>query len=158
MQDLSNGVRYNLIRIGLVEAIIAASEHERSDRSSCDCSICENLESCSTASGLLTIEGGNGLQHELPTLIDIYAEDALSVLSNQLMFGSTLNTNVFSGYLELPQGALLAYQYFEESHSQTENGPRTGQLILLRQTAFILATCALPDSYLDFILSRTDKA
>jgi len=75
------------------------------------------------------------------------------MLSMQNRFKLYRGSNIFSGFMELPEGAYPAYQYFSENNDEYSS---EGNILLKRQTVFILASQALPDAYLSHVEELKD--
>ena len=149
MAILKAALRCNLTRIAFVEAIMAAQSCTNS--SECSCGFCTDLELFHRTCGLRNKnDQSKHLEHLLPTLIGTREEDALDVLSIQHANNLFKNGDLFSGFMEIPKGALPAYRYYEEN-----KGLSTGSASALnRQTCYILATIALPDAYLEYFRTQ----
>lgn len=141
---MKKSLKHNLKRIAFTEAILKARSCNQGPE--CPCEFCIDLVDISESCGITFNfnEDGN-LIHTNPELIESKSQDALEMLSVQNRFKLYRGSNIFSGFMELPEGAYTAYQFFSENndeYSSVEN------MTLKRQTAFILASQALPDSYL----------
>jgi hypothetical protein len=150
LAKLKKSIRNNALRIALVEALIRASECELSEICSCDG--CVGLTHLSQFIGLdFPISGGKGLLHLDPTLIGSKETDALGVLSTQHKFQQFQYDNIFSGFMEFPEGAYPAYAYFQEHR---EDGYWIDRSSIKRQAVYILVSLALPDSYLNHFVDE----
>jgi len=148
---MKKSLRYNLIRMALVEAIIKASNCSKSTM--CPCDHCADLIHQAGACGIgFGANGTKDLTHTEPDLVGSKSRDALYVLSIQHSFQRYQDSNVFSGFMELPDGATDAYQYFSANHNDFNQDISA----LKRQTAFILVSTAFPDSYLDHFEGQID--
>ena len=137
-------LKYNLTRMALVEAIIKASNC--SQITMCSCDHCADLIHQAGACGIgFGANGTKDLIHAEPDLVGSKSRDALYVLSIQHSFQKYQDSNIFSGFMEMPDGATDAYQYFSENH----NAFNQDISALKRQTAFILVSTAFPDTYFD---------
>jgi hypothetical protein len=93
------------------------------------------------------------MAYAIPDLIGSKSRDALEMLSMQNRFKLYRGSNIFSGFMELPEGAYPAYQFFSENNDEYSSDEN---MLKKRQTAFILVTQALPDSYLSHIEEQKD--
>lgn len=149
MAILKAALRCNLTRIAFIEAIIAAQSCTNS--SECSCDFCTDLELLHRTCGLRNKnDQSKHLEHLLPTLIGTREEDALEVLSIQHANNLLVTGDLFSGFMEIPKGALPAYRYYEENKSRSSDGTSS----LNRRTCFILVTIALPDAYLEYFRTQ----
>lgn len=149
---MKKSLKHNLKRIAFTEAILKARNCNQGPE--CPCEFCIDLVDISESCGITFNfnEDGN-LIHTNPELIESKSQDALEMLSVQNRFKLYRGSNIFSGFMELPEGAYPAYQFFSENndeYSSVEN------MTLKRQTAFILASQALPDSYLSHFEKQKD--
>lgn len=149
---MKKSLKHNLKRIAFTEAILKARSCNQGPE--CPCEFCIDLVDISESCGITFNfnEDGN-LIHTNPELIESKSQDALEMLSVQNRFKLYRGSNIFSGFMELPEGAYPAYQFFSENndeYSSVEN------MTLKRQTAFILASQALPDSYLSHFEKQKD--
>lgn len=149
---MKKSLKHNLKRIAFTEAILKARNCNQGPE--CPCEFCIDLVDISESCGITFNfnEDGN-LIHTNPELIESKSQDALEMLSVQNRFKLYRGSNIFSGFMELPEGAFPAYQFFSENndeYSSVEN------MTLKRQTAFILASQALPDSYLSHFEKQKD--
>lgn len=156
MKKLKKTIRYNALRIALVDAIIASSECTL-ENGLCTCDSCGALDRLMGITGLKNADstGRRALRYSDSELVERSASDALEVLNIQHkhhLYQNSLS-EIFDGFMELPSGAYPAYAYHQEI---TQEGSQNfalwyenSQLSAKRQIAFILITLALPDSYLD---------
>ena len=151
---LKKSIRNNALRIALVEALIKGSDC-LCDKA-CSCGNSADLRRLSQLCGIdFSTSGNKGLEHFDPTLVGRNEEDAMGVLSTQHKFQQFQQDNIFEGFLEFPEGAYPAYEYFEE---QTRNGFTIDIASIKRQAIYILVSLALPDRYMNhFVDSFGDQ-
>jgi hypothetical protein len=112
----------------------------------CSCEHCADLIHLTDACGIdFSHQGQKELVHLNPEWCGSKARGALTVLSIQYSNQLFASSNIFAGFMELPEGASEAYRFYAKHR---KNWDPNGDL-LKRQTAFALASVALPDSYLD---------
>jgi len=161
--NLSKKIRYNLLRLSLVDAIITSSECPGFDFcTSPDC--CLDLGRIARQFGLITLnlEGSSGysdrcLKYENADLASNNAATALEYLSFQHEVKRYANDHeAYELLIEI--NATLPSSVFAYFDPQNWRGPYDGtksrQLTLKRQIAFVLVSLALPDSYLDNFADR----
>ena len=141
---MRKSLKHNLTRIALVEAIIKASECYQTGL--CFCEYCAVLIDLSDTCGIdFSVNRRKALVYLKPALLGTKATDALSVLSIQHSFQTFAQSDIFAGFMELPEGAVESYEYYSAHRHEVDADDN----LLKRQTAFILVSAALPDSYLD---------
>lgn len=141
---MRKSTKHNLTRIAFVEAIIKARNCHT--REMCSCEYCADLIQLADVCGLeLSQSGRKELVHLNPEWCGSKARDALTVLSIQHSNQLFADSNIFAGFMELPKGASEAYRFYADRRKNWD--PNSD--MLKRQTAFALASVALPDSYLD---------
>jgi hypothetical protein len=149
---MKKSLKHNLTRIAFTEAILKARDCNQEPE--CPCEFCVDLVEVSASCGItFNFDGDRHLTHALPDLVESKWRDALEMLSIQNSFKLYRGSNIFSGFMELPEGAYPAYQYFSENNDEYSSDEN---MLKKRQTAFILATQALPDSYLSHIEEQKD--
>lgn len=150
---MKKSLKHNLTRIAFTEAILKARNCNQEP--GCLCEFCIDLVKISDSCGIAyNFAGDRQLSHSKPDLIGSKSRDALEMLSTQNSFKLYRGSNIFSGFMELPEGAFPAYQFFSENnddYSSEEN------MLVKRQAAFILASQALPDSYLTHIEEQREE-
>lgn len=163
MKKLKKAIRYNALRIALVDAIIASSECTL-ENGLCTCDSCGALDRLLGITGLKNADtsGRRALKYSDAELVGSSANDALEVLNIQHkhhLYKNSLS-EIFDGFMEFPSGAYPAYAYHQEiTQEGSENFAlwyENSQLSAKRQIAFILVSLALPDSYLDNFVNELD--
>ena len=161
MKKLKKAIRYNALRIALVDAMIASSECTL-ENGLCTCDSCGALDRLMGITGLENADstGRRALKYSDSELVGRSASDALEVLNIQHkhhLYQNSLS-EIFDGFMEFPSGAYPAYAYHQEiTQEGSENFAlwyENSQLSAKRQIAFILVSLALPDSYLDHFVDN----
>ena len=144
---MKKSLKHNLTRIAFTEAILKARNCNQEPE--CPCEFCIDLVEVSASCSItFNFDGDRHMTHAIPDLIDSKSRDALEMLSMQNRFKLYRGSNIFSGFMELPEGAYPAYQFFSEKNDEYSSEEN---MLLKQQTVFILASQALPDSYLSHV-------
>ena len=151
---LKKSIRNNALRIALVEALIKGGDCNCAEM--CSCGSYDDLSRLSQLCGIdFSTSGNKGLEHFDLTLVGSNEEDAMGVLSTLHKFQQFQQDNIFEGFLELPEGAYPAYEYFGE---HKRNGFAIDKSSIKRQAIYILVSLALPDRYMNhFVDSFGDQ-
>lgn len=162
----SQNVRYNALRLELVDAIITSSECTGiSCCTSPDC--CLYLGRLASRIGLVTlknVEDDNSsdrcLEFSNNRLVSDEAKEALAALSFQHEVGRFADEwTPYDLLIEVPAIPLSVWKHFENQIHELQNTdrPKSWQFALKRQIGFQLTSIALPDAYLDnFILNISE--
>ena len=155
---LSKNVRYDLLRLSLVDAIITSSECPGIDGcTSPDC--CLDLGRIARQFGLITLkrQGSDDysdrcLKYANPDLASKNAAEALEYLSFQHEVKRYANDHeAYELLIEInanPPASVRDY-FNPENWRDPYDGTKSRQLALKRQIAYVLVSLAFPDSYLD---------
>ena len=151
---LKKSLRNNALRIALVEALIKGGDCNCAEI--CSCGSYDDLSRLSQLCGIdFSTSGNKGLEHFDPTLVGSNEKDAMGVLSTLHTFQQLQQDNIFQGFLEFPEGAYPAYEYFGEHE---RNGFTIDIASIKRQAIYILVSLALPDRYMNnFVDSFGDQ-
>ncbi len=155
---LSKNLRYDLLRLSLVDAIITASECQGIDGcTSPDC--CLDLGRIARQFGLITLNRQDSdnhsdrcLKYTNPDLATKNAAEALEYLSFQHKVGRYANEyEAYELLIEIDANPPASVRDFfnPENWRDPYDGTKSRQLALKRQIAYVLVSLAFPDSYLD---------
>jgi hypothetical protein len=149
---MKKSLKHNLTRIAFTEAILKARNCNQEPE--CPCEFCIDLVEVTASCGItFNFDADRHMTHAIPDLIESKSRDALEMLSMQNRFKLYRGSNIFSGFMELSEGAYPAYQFFSEKNDEYSSEEN---MLLKQQTVFILASQALPDSYLTHIEEQKD--
>ena len=162
---LSKNLRYDLLRLSLLDAIIASSECQGDDYcTSPDC--CLDLGRIAPRFGLKILRqkkhqqwSGRCLTYENPNLASRNATAALEYLSFQHEVKRYANDHeAYELLIEINANPPASvHDYFNpENWRDPYDGTKSRQLALKRQIAYVLVSLAFPDSYLDHFVDHVN--